>query len=150
MPYEDDVFLQVKKWAIEDRVFKIKLPDKDGISWAMDLTYPSNHPTPISIIILSPNGSDFISLQVSMKLDPNILSRLKKIGQSAIDDFYYRMQVMFLEKDIAFSVDKNNNTWIIVETIHFDGLTKNELFKTIRRIYNSTVLVNMILSNLVG
>ena len=150
MPDENDVFLQVKKWCIEDRVFKLKLPDKEGFSWAIELSYPFKHPAPVSIIVLNPVDTDFIVLQISMKMSPQHADGLKKKGPAAANIFYYQLQKMFLEKDVTFNIDSNNEMWIVSETIHFDGLTKYELFKTIRRIHNTVLLGNMILDEVIN
>lgn len=150
MPNDDDVFLQIKKWTIEDRVFKLKLPDKEGFSWAMELSYPFKHPAPVSIIVLNPADTDFVVLQISMKMSPQHFEGLNKKGPAAANLFYFQLQKMFLEKDVTFNIDSNNQMWIVSEQIHFDGLTKNELFRTIRRIHNAVLLGNMILDEVIN
>ncbi|MBN2153755.1 MAG: DUF2299 family protein [Candidatus Lokiarchaeota archaeon] len=145
MSDNDDVFLQIKKWCIEDRVFKLKLPGKEGFTWAVELSYPYKHPVPASIVILNPTDTDFIILQINMKMSPQHLEALTKKGPPALPIFYNQMQRMFLQKDVTFNIDRNQHAWIISEQIHFDGLSKNELFKAIRRIHNAMFLGNMII-----
>ncbi len=145
----DDVFLMVKKWCIEDRVFKLKLPDKEGFSWAIELSYPFNHPAPVAIIALNPTNTDFVLLQITMKMSPQHLDGLKQKGLAAIGTFYFRLQSMFLQKDVTFNIDRNNHTWIVSEQIHFDGLSKHEFFKCIRHIHNATLLGNMIIDEVI-
>ena len=55
------------------------------------------------------------------------------------------MQKMFLTKNVTFNIDRNQHAWIISDQIHFDGLSKNELFKSIRLIHNSMILGNMLI-----
>jgi hypothetical protein len=148
MSDNDDVFLQVKKWCIEDRVFKLKLPEKEGFTWAIECSYPFKHPMPASVIILNPTNTDFIVLQIIMKMSPQHLEALTKKGPPALPIFYNRMQQMFLEKDVTFNIDRNQHTWIISDQIHFDGLSKNELFKAIRHIHNSMILGNMFIDEI--
>nr|MDO8085975.1 DUF2299 family protein [Candidatus Sigynarchaeum springense] len=141
----DEMFIQVKKWCIEDRVFKLKLPGKEGFTWAIEISYPFKHPMPVSIIILNPTDTDFIILQINMAMSPQHLEALTKKGPPALPIFYNRMQMMFLEKDVTFNIDRNQHKWIISDQIHFDGLSKNELFRAIRRIHNAMILGNMII-----
>ena len=150
MPDENDVFLQVKKWTIEDRVFKLKLPDKDEFSWAMELSYPFKHPAPVSIIVLNPTDTDFIVLQISMKMSPQHFDGLTKKGPAAANLFYYQLQKMFLEKELTYNIVSNEQMWFVSDQIHFDGLNKHELFKTIRRIHNAVLLGNMILDEVIN
>ncbi|MEX2719335.1 MAG: DUF2299 family protein [Candidatus Sigynarchaeum springense] len=141
----DDIFLQVKKWCIEDRVFKLKLPGKEGFTWGIELSYPFKHPMPVSIIIINPTDTDFIIIQINMKMSPQHLDALMKKSPLALPLFYNKMQAMFLQKDVTFNIDRNQHTWIISDQIHFDGLSKNELFRSIRRIHNAMILGNMII-----
>ncbi len=141
----DDLFLQVKKWCIEDRVFKLKLPGKEGFTWAIELSYPFKHPTPASIIIINPTNTDFIVLQINMKMSPQHLEALTKKGPVAIPIFYNSLQKMFLQKDVTFNIDRTQHAWIISDQIHFDGLSKNDLFKSIRLIHNAMILGNMLI-----
>jgi hypothetical protein len=144
----DDVFLQVKKWCIEDKAFKLKLPGKDGFTWAVELSYPFKHPNPASVIILNPTNTDFLVVQIMMKMSPQHQEALTKKGPPALPVFYNRMQMMFLQKDVTFNIDRNQHTWIISDQIHYDGLSKNELFKAIRHVHNSMIIGNMLIDEI--
>jgi len=145
MTSEDDVFLQIKKWTMEEKVFKVHLPRQVGISWAIELAYPFNHPTPMPIVILNQTGTDSISLQISMKMGKECFL-LKAKSPAALKNFYFSLQTIFLDRDVAYNTNMDNNTWIIVDTIFFDGLTKNELFKAIRHVHDSACMSNLLLA----
>ena len=148
MQDENDVFLQVKKWCLEANLFKTKLPNKENISWAMELSYPFNHPMPISIIVLNYINADFISMQVSIKMCPEYYEEFVARTSDNVESFYFELQKMLLEKELDFNVNVDIASWNIFDTIYFDGLTKNELFKSFRRIYGSVLLGNMILGKI--
>ncbi len=141
---DNDVFLQIKKWCMEDRVYKLK-KDQQGVSWIIELSYPFNHPQPVNVAIINPSDTDFVLIQVSMLMSPQHLDAMVKKGTPALPIFYSRLRFMFLQKDVGFNIDAQKNLWQISEQIHFDGLSKNDLFKAIRHIYNVALLGNMII-----
>jgi hypothetical protein len=145
----DDVFLQLKKWCLEDRIFKLKLPEKEAYSWAFEVSYPFNNPMPVAISIMNEKNTDLVSIQLPIKMSPHHQEELKKKGPPAIPFFYNRLQTMFLQRDIAFSIDGNQHLWVIIEQIHFDGLSKHEFFKAIRHVHNTMILSNMILEEVI-
>jgi hypothetical protein len=82
-------------------------------------------------------------------MSPQHLDAIQKKGPPALPVFYARLRNMFLQKDVTFNIDPDKKIWLISDQIHFDGLTKNELFKSIRHIHNAALLGNMILDEVI-
>lgn len=146
----DEVFTQVKKWTMKEQIFKLNLPAKDKVEWAIELSYPFNHPNPVAIVILNPKERDFIAIQIRIRMSPQHFNLMKKKGQAAFNLYYHRLRKVFLEKDVTFNINQVNSEWIASDQIHFDGLTKHEFFKTIRRVHNAIILGNILIDEVLN
>ncbi len=147
---ESSVADEIKAWCMEEQIFKVKLPAKDNVIWAIELSYPFNHPAPVGIVILQPRKKDFIVLQIAMKMSPQHEAMLKQKGPVAFGLFYHRLKMVLLQKDISYNVDANNNQWIMSDIMHMDGITKHEFFKTIRHLYNAAIMGNMLIEEVLN
>ncbi|MHA1680731.1 MAG: DUF2299 family protein [Promethearchaeota archaeon] len=146
----EEVFTQIKKWTMKEQIFKLVLEAKDKISWAIELTYPFNHPNPVAIVILNPKNRDFIGIQIRIRMSPPHFKRMEKKGLGAFNLYYHKLRKVFLEKDVTFNINNVKNEWIASDQIHFDGLTKHEFFKTIRRVHNSIILGNILIDEVLN
>ena len=141
----------VKEWCTDEGIFKIKRPTDDKTSFVFELTYPFNHPRPMHFVALVPKERDFIKIACGTKISPPHLQCLKKveIRQKFLQQFTKTM--LFLQ--ILHSLKNEKNVpvfWEISDQIYFDGLTKNEFFKALRRIYFATVSAILLLNKLCG
>lgn len=139
----------VKEWCTEEGIFKIKRPGDPKTDFVFDLTYPFNHPRPMSFIALVPKQRDFLKIICGTKISPPHLQCLKKpeIRQKFLQIFTKNM--LFLQ--IIHSIKHEKNVpifWELSDEIYFDGLTKNEFFKSTRKIYYSTISAILLLNEL--
>lgn len=145
-----EIFDMVKKWCMKEQVFKMKLPEKDKVEYAIELSYPFNHPNPVSIAVVNPKDRDFLLIQIRIRMSPKHVERMKEKGIPAFNIFYHKLRKIFLEKDVTFRINQARNEWIASDQIHHDGLTQHEFFKTIRRVYNAVILGNITIDEVIS
>jgi hypothetical protein len=152
MPAEKstDWAAMVKKWLMDEQIFKVKLPNNENVAWAFEGSYPFMHPQPTSIVVLNPKGKDFIVIQIAIKMSPQHEEAFIRKDPDVLNMFYERFKVMLLEKDISYNIDQQANQWILTEQIYYEGLTKDHFFKDVRRVYNSSVLGNLMIEQILN
>jgi len=141
----------VKEWCTEEGIFKIKRPSDPKTNFIFELSYPFNHPRPMHFITLVPKERGLIRIACGTKISPPHLQCLKKseVRQKFLQQFTKTM----LFQQVLHSIKQEKNIpvfWEISDEIYFDGLTKNEFFKSLRKIYFSTVSAILLLNELCG
>ena len=144
-----EVEKKIKDWTTNEGIFKIKRPGDPKTEFVIDLLYPFNHPHPMSFVVLVPIERDFVKILCGTKISPPHLECLKKpeIRQKFLQNFTKSM--LFLQIIHSLKQEKNIPVfWELSEQIYFDGLTKHEFFKAIRKVYFSTVSAILLLNEL--
>jgi len=143
------VFEKLKRWTLEEKIFKLVLPQKKDVEWAFELSYPFKHPAPMNVLILNPSGRDMIIIQIGIKMSPQHLAVMKEKGPVAFQLFYHGLKKLFLQKDVLYRIDQANHTWVASVQIYFDGLTKHNFFSSIQRLYNAIILGNLLIEEII-
>ncbi|MFX0101788.1 MAG: DUF2299 family protein [Candidatus Hodarchaeota archaeon] len=149
MSSSKEIFDIVKKWSMKEQVFKLKKPGTDKFDWLIELSYPFMHPQPMTMSVVNPKDKDFIMIQLPIKMSPQHQGALEKKGPAAFGLFYHRLQTVFLQKDITFSLNPKIHQWVAMEQIFYDGLTKDAYFKAIRKVHNAIILINMVIDEVI-
>ncbi|MFX1297991.1 MAG: DUF2299 family protein [Promethearchaeota archaeon] len=142
---------KIKDWCTDEGIFKIKRPNDSKADFIFDLTYPFNHPRPMHFLALVPKERDFLRIICGTKISPPHLQCLKKVEvcQKFLQQF--TKTVLFLQVIHSIKHEKNVPVfWELSDQIYFDGLSKNEFFKSIRKIYFATISAILILNELCG
>lgn len=144
-----EVERKIKDWTTDEGIFKIKRPSDPNADFVIELIYPYNHPRPMSFIVLVPKERDFLRILCGTQISPAHLQCLKKpeILQKFLQNFTKTM--LFLQIIHSLKQEKNMPVfWELSEQIYFDGLTKHEFFKAIRKVYFATVSAILLLNEL--
>jgi len=144
-----EVERNIKDWTTNEGIFKIKRPSDQNTDFVIDLTYPFNHPRPMNFVVLVPKERDFLRILCGTKISPQHLQCLNKpaIRQKFLQNFTKSM--LFLQIIHSLKNEKNVPVfWELSEQIYFDGLTKHEFFKSIRKVYFATVSAILLLNEL--
>lgn len=149
--HSKEIEKKVKDWCTEEGIFKIKRPNDPKADFIFDLTYPFNHPRPMHFLALVPKDRDFIRVICGTKISPPHLQCLKKaeVRQKFLQTFTKTM----LFQQVLHSLKHEKNVpvfWELSDQIYFDGLTKNEFFKSLQKIYFATVSSILLLNELCG
>lgn len=144
-----DIEKKVKSWCTDEGIFKIKRPSDPKADFIIDLTYPFNHPRPMSFVVLVPKERDFLRIICGTKISPPHLQCLKKteIRQKFLQAFTKNM--LFLQVIHSIKHEKNVPVfWELSDQIYFDGLNKNEFFKSMRKVYFAAISAILLLNEL--
>ncbi|NVM52927.1 MAG: DUF2299 family protein [Candidatus Helarchaeota archaeon] len=140
---------KIKEWSTDEGIFKIKRPSDAKTDFIIELMYPFNHPRPMGFVVLVPKERDFLRILCGTKISPPHLQCLKKseIRQKFLQTFTKNM--LFIQVIHSIKHEKNVPIfWELSDQIYFDGLTKNEFFKSIRKIYFATISAILLLNEL--
>lgn len=145
----EEVESKVKGWCTDEGIFKIKRPRDQNAEFIFDLIYPYNHPHPMNFLVVMPKDQDQIKIICGTQISPPHLQCLKKpeINQKFLQGFTKSM--LFLQVLHSIKQEENiPNFWELSEEIYIDGLTKNEFFKVLRKIYFATISAILLLNEL--
>ena len=88
--------------------------------------------------IIKPKNKDFIEIRCGTTISPE---HIKKLGDKK-KHFFAQLQKYLLSKSFFFQLDVKNNRYGIIDNIFLkkDGtISKNRFYKTIRKIFTSTI-----------
>jgi len=144
-----EVEKKVKEWCTDEGIFKIKRPTDSKAEFIFDLTYPFNHPQPMHFLIVLPKEKDHVKIICGTQISPPHLQCLKKaeIAQRFFQGFTKTMLIL----QVLHSIKQENNVptfWELSDEIYLDGLTKNEFFKVLRKIFFATISAIILLNEL--
>jgi len=144
-----EVEQKIKAWTTSEGIFKIKRPSDPKTEFIIDLMYPFNHPQPMNFVVLVPKERDYLRILCGTKISPPHLECLKKpeIRHKFLQNFTKTM--LFLQIIHSLKQEKNIPIfWELSEQIYFDGLTKHEFFKALRKVYFATISAILLLNEL--
>jgi len=135
---------------MDEGIFKIKRPSDEKTEFIIDITYPFEHPHPMHFIALVPKERDHLKIVCGTKISPphlQCLERKIEILQKFLQQFTKTM--LFLQINHSIKQEKNVPVfWELSDNIYFDGLKKNEFFKSLQKIYYATISVILLLNEL--
>lgn len=85
----------------------------------------------------------------STKISPvhvNALKSDKKIIQEFVNSFVEKMYLLEVDYNLRRAKTNYPDAWALSDRIFFDGLNKNEFYRTLRKIYNAHMYANFILN----
>ena len=141
----------IRNWCQDEGIFRIKHKGDELAKinqFIFDLDFPYNHPRPVRIQVFVPKGKDFVVILCSTKISTNhinILKNNKKVVQQFINEFIDRMYLIQVEFNLR-NAKTHPDAWALSTRIFFDGLSKNEFYKGIKKVYNSHMIGNFILN----
>ncbi|MFQ5820974.1 MAG: DUF2299 family protein [Candidatus Heimdallarchaeota archaeon] len=127
---------RIRTWLKDER---IKHEDKTtpADEFRLLIDYPPAHPRPLKIELVQPRGRKLIRLGMAVLVNPQHFELMRQKDRPAITKFVSDAMNAMLSQPINFGwrmQDGTPNGWIIQDSIYFDGLTQDRLFKTIQTI----------------
>ncbi|MHA1270724.1 MAG: DUF2299 family protein [Candidatus Helarchaeota archaeon] len=143
----------IRNWCEDEGIFRIKHKETDMAKnnlFVFDIDYPYNHPHPVRLQVFVPKGKDFVVILCSTKISPvhlNVLKADQKIIRKFVEKFVDTMFLMQIDYNLR-SAKGQLDAWILSDRIFFDGLTKNDFYKCIRKIFNAQLYANSLLNKI--
>lgn len=135
----------VKNWLADEGVFREKTADENA-EFHFVIEFPKDN----VMDVVKPKGKDVIVIGCATQVSPEHLSLMQSASPEEKAEFFYEVSTslnMFLV-DYELNIDQDLlQQFIVTDTIFDDGLSKNNLFKTLKRVFKAKLHCIMILNH---
>lgn len=127
----------IQEWVIEENLFKEKIVDENA-----NFHYVIEFPQGNIMDLVQPKGKDDLLVIIcGTKVSPEHVQLMNISNIKTREDFIYELRFKLNQFDPDFQLDVNSDLileqFILQDTIYSDGMSKNELMKTLRRIFKA-------------
>ncbi|MDP6870133.1 MAG: DUF2299 family protein [Candidatus Poseidoniaceae archaeon] len=141
----EEIEPKVREWLISERIEMQDQQDDRALMHTL-IRYPVGKNGHMFAIII-PKGRDLVAISSMTRVDAGQQDLMRKMAKTELDEWKSwmhecRMQLMASGVDWAVHVGHDDNrttgplqAFNVSEPIWFDGLTKNELMQTLRRLW---------------
>jgi hypothetical protein len=136
---------QIVDYCVDEGILGKKLPKDDKLEFGYEVSFPPNSPTPMKIVVLKIKDRKAITLQLATQIAPPHVEALNKGGNQMINTYFTHFKKYMLIQNLLYNIDGKNFRFIILDTIYPDGLTQNSFYLTVRKLFNASLYVNMLL-----
>lgn len=127
----------IQNWLVEEGMIKEKANDPNA-NYHFVVNYPDNN----NMDIVQPKGKkDMIVIGCGTQVAPEHIQLMRNASDSKKEKFLWELRFGLnnFVLDFQINVDKNKilNQFIISDNLFYDGITKNNLIKTIYKIFKA-------------
>lgn len=123
----------IQKWLSDEGIFRQKVIDDGAIFHFGIETAPQN---PLEVI--QPKGKDdLIIIAAKVTVSPEHLKKITAFNKKRRENFLWNFRLTLNQMSVDFMLNHPDNVlhdFTISHTIYEDGLTKDRLFETIKRV----------------
>lgn len=128
---------EIQNWIIEENIFKQKMPDEQS-----NFHYVIEYPEGNIMDIVQPKGKDDLIVFIcGTQVAPEHIEMIKDATIPDREDFVVDLRFELNHFSPDFQLDVNDeyvlSQFVLQDFLYADGLTKNNLMKTIREIFKS-------------
>lgn len=149
MANKNELEQKIIEYCTAEGILREKIPKNDNIEFGYNLTFPPNHPEPKRMMVLQPKGKQFIAIQIGIQISNEHVAILNK-DQNIKLLFFEILKRYLLNKDIMFNLDINQNRYLISEQIYEDGLSLDNFYRNLRRVFNASIYSNAVLLDMIS
>lgn len=95
-----------------------------------------------NMLVIKPNKKELIEISCATQISPIHIKALNSLKNNEKQQFYRELKKILFLQDMFFNIDMKNNRYVIIDNIFLESdnvLSKNEFFKSIRKIYSCTM-----------
>lgn len=127
---------KVQKWLSDEGYFRQKVPD-DNTNFHFIINYPDGH----VMDIIQPKGKeDLIVIGCATNVSPEHISEINTLPDDKKEKFIWDFRFLLNGQFVDFQLDHPNNilqSFVITEEIYEDGLSKDRLISSIKKIFRA-------------
>ncbi len=139
----EDIERKVLEICEAEDIFKEKMKPHPKYQFAFKISYPPGHPQPKNLVVVLPKDKKYISIELATKISSKHLETFKKMeeqtGTSFIPLFFYLLRNMLLNRSLFYAFNLKNQSYVFSEHIYIDGLTMDNFYRCLRKIYYAAV-----------
>ena len=127
----------IKNWIVDEGIFREKKVDNDA-EFHFIVEFPNDN----IMDVVKPLGKDFIIDACATQVSPEHLTLMNSSDNATRHDFILdvNMEVNKFLVDCQLAINNENNLlqqFIITDQIFYDGISKNNLFLSLKKVFKS-------------
>lgn len=131
----------IQNWLAEEGIFRQKVPD-DSAEFHFTIEYPNNN----IMDIIQPKGKkDLILIVCGTQVSPEHIKLMEEASESKKEEFIYEIRFKINELETDFQMDVTQDyilrQFVIQDGLYEDGLSKNNLIKSIKHVFRTKMSV---------
>lgn len=127
---------KVQKWLSDEGLFRQKVAD-ENTNFHFMINYPEGH----VLDVIQPKGKeDMILVACATNVSPEHQTEIKKLSNKKKEDFIWDLRFLLNGQFVDFQLQHPNNilqNFVITEEIFEDGLNKDRLISTVKKIFRA-------------
>ena len=143
---KDKVKDLIQDYLLDEGILREKLKNPK-LEFGFLISFPPGLNNGHKLNVFMPKGKDFIIISLGTQINQEHVNALNSLGEKKAI-FFLNLRKLFLSKDVFFRIDAQNNRYEISDQIFLkqnNAISKNSLFKGIRRVFNIAMYANTIL-----
>ncbi len=127
---------QVQNWLSDEGLFRQKVPD-DNTNFHFMINYPEGH----VLDVIQPKGkNDMVLIACMTNVAPEHQSEIRKLSNTKREEFMWDLRFLLNSQSVDFQMQHPDNVlqnFLITEEIFEDGLSKDRLISTVKKIFRA-------------
>jgi len=136
----------IREYLLDEGILREKIKNPK-LEFGFLISFPPGLNNGHKLNVFMPKNKDFIIISLGTQINQNHVNALNSLGEKKTI-FFLNLRKIFLSKDVFFRIDVQNNRYEISDQIFLkknNFISKNSLFKGIRRVFNVAMYANTIL-----
>jgi hypothetical protein len=130
-------------------MLRTQIPDSEKkLEFGFQFLFPPG-PKGHLMVVYKPKNKDIIIVSTGTQISPQHIDALKSLGEKKKLKFFMELRKLFLLKDVFYRIDIQNFRYETSDQIFLKphhSISKNQLFTSIRKVFNSTAYSNILLN----
>ena len=127
---------KVQKWLSDEGLFRQKVSD-ENTNFHFVINYPEGH----VLDVIQPKGKeDMVLVACATNVSPEHQTEIKKLSSKKRENFIWDIRFLLNNQFVDFQIQHPDNilqNFVITEEIFEDGLNKDRLISTVKKIFRA-------------
>ncbi len=141
---------KIMEYCLDEGILGKKAPENPKVDFAFELKFPPNSQRPMKMMLIKPKEKKAILIQIATQIAKKHVKALNKQDAQGVLKFFYHLKKYLLVQNLSYNIDAKNARYVISEVIYPDGLNEHLFYKTLRKIFNTSLYVNMMLTEMIS
>ncbi len=127
---------KIQKWLADEGYFNKKIPDENS-NFHFLLNYPEGH---ILDLIQPLNKKDMVVIGCATNVSPEHVSQIQKLSDKEKEEFLWDFKFSLNNFLVDFQLEHPDNvlnSYVISDELYEDGLTKNNLILSLKKVFRA-------------
>lgn len=142
---ESKLKFSIREYLLDEQILRGNIKDPK-LEFGFQFSFPPG-PQGQNMAVFQPKDKQLLIISLGTQISPPHIEALNSLGEKKMQ-FFIELRKFLLLKNLLFRIDVQNHRYEISEQIFIQKnkiLTKNTLYKTIRKVFSSAAYANIIL-----